>query len=55
MAEAAIETDGFELEQLNQLFYQLAIDRADGNVAKAAQLLGLTRPQLAYRLRGREA
>lgn len=55
LAEAALDTKGFGLEDLNRLIYALALERADGNVAKAAQSLGLSRAQLAYRLKTTEA
>jgi transcriptional regulator with AAA-type ATPase domain len=50
-ALAAFHADGFDIERLNEILYRLAMKRASGNVAQAAQMLGLTRPQLAYRLR----
>jgi DNA-binding protein Fis len=43
--------EGFSLHALEQALYQAAIDRAEGNVSAAARILGLTRPQLAYRKR----
>jgi transcriptional regulator with AAA-type ATPase domain len=55
LAEAALDTQSFELDELNRLIYVLALERADGNVAKAAQSLGLSRAQLAYRLKATEA
>jgi len=30
-----------------------AVERAQGNVAAAARLLGITRPQMVYRLKSR--
>ena len=30
---------------------QMAMQRAEGNLSAAARLLGITRPQLAYRLK----
>ena len=33
---------------------ELAVRRSRGNLSGAARLLGLTRPQLAYRLKRRE-
>lgn len=50
-ALAAFHADGFDIERLNEILYRLAMERASGNVARAAQMLGLSRPQLAYRLR----
>ncbi|MDX9766565.1 MAG: sigma 54-interacting transcriptional regulator [Ectothiorhodospiraceae bacterium] len=43
------------LEEIEVLMLQSAVDRANGNLSLAARSLGLTRPQLAYRLKKREA
>lgn len=40
-----------DLESLERRMTQLAMQRASGNLSKAARLLGITRPQLAYRLK----
>ena len=42
---------GFDLDTLEQRLTQLAMQRARGNLTQAARLLGITRPQLAYRLK----
>ncbi|MFM2055746.1 MAG: hypothetical protein RLY71_131 [Pseudomonadota bacterium] len=39
------------IDQLEQQLLDFAVARSSGNLAAAARLLGLTRPQLAYRLR----
>jgi DNA-binding NtrC family response regulator/predicted hydrocarbon binding protein len=39
------------LDQLEQALLDEAVRRADGNLAGAARLLGITRPQLQYRLK----
>jgi transcriptional regulator with GAF, ATPase, and Fis domain len=39
------------LDQLEIMLIQTAVDKAHGNLSAAARLLGLTRPQLAYRLK----
>ncbi|MDC0723125.1 sigma-54-dependent Fis family transcriptional regulator [Nannocystis bainbridge] len=39
------------IDALEQALIRGAVDRAGGNLAAAARLLGLTRPQLAYRFR----
>jgi DNA-binding NtrC family response regulator len=39
------------LDQLEVMLIQSAVDKAHGNLSAAARLLGLTRPQLAYRLK----
>ena len=47
--------EGFGLESLEDALIQEAVQRARGNLAAAARTLGLTRPQLSYRLqRSRE-
>ena len=43
--------DSFTLEGLNERIDDEAMGRCDGNVAAASRLLGLSRAQLAYRLR----
>ncbi|HEU0203718.1 MAG TPA: sigma 54-interacting transcriptional regulator [Burkholderiaceae bacterium] len=40
-----------DLESLERRLMQLAMQRAEGNLSQAARLLGITRPQLAYRLK----
>jgi len=52
---ARIVDSGVPLEALEQQVLELAVERARGNLSLAARLLGLTRPQLAYRLRRRGA
>ncbi len=41
---------GLSLEALEDALIQEAVARADGNLAGAARALGMTRPQLSYRL-----
>ncbi len=41
----------FSLEQMEEQLIRSAMARAEGNVSQAARLLGMTRPQLAYRLK----
>lgn len=45
----------FSLEQLEQQLIRSALARSDGNLSRAARLLGMTRPQLAYRLKKQAA
>ena len=40
-----------DLDALERRLMQLAMQRAGGNLSHAARLLGITRPQLAYRLK----
>jgi len=49
-----VQRRGLSLEALEDALIQEAVSRADGNLAGAARALGMTRPQLSYRLqRGR--
>ena len=41
------------LDELETLLLKKAVERAHGNVAAAARLLGITRPQMVYRLKTR--
>jgi len=43
--------DGFSLEELEHQLMRKAVELTGGKLSKAAKLLGLTRPQLAYRLK----
>ncbi len=52
---ARIVDSGVPLEALEQQVLELAVERAKGNLSGAARLLGMTRPQLAYRLKRRGA
>ncbi len=48
------ESPAFTLESLERRVIEEAVEHANGNLAKAARLLGLTRAQLAYRLQKTE-
>lgn len=48
---AGTEAELIDLAAVEKQLLQEAVDRAGGNVAAAARLLGLTRAQLSYRLR----
>jgi len=48
--EALLES-GFDLQEHEARLLQLAVDRAKGNLTHAARMLGLTRRQLAYRVK----
>ena len=39
------------LDQVEAMLLEAAVDKAGGNLSSAARMLGLTRPQLAYRLK----
>ena len=41
------------LDDIETLLQKQAVMRAQGNVAAAARLLGITRPQMVYRLKSR--
>ncbi|MDD2844324.1 MAG: sigma 54-interacting transcriptional regulator [Rhodoferax sp.] len=52
---ARILNSGSSLEDIEARVLDHAVARAHGNLSEAARLLGLTRPQLAYRLKRRHA
>ncbi len=43
------------LDQLESDLLQRAMDKTEGNITQAAKLLGITRPQMAYRLKKTES
>ena len=45
-----LQNYGGGLEGLERALLHEAVDRANGNLSAAARLLGITRPQLSYRL-----
>ncbi len=45
-----LNTCGGSLNELEQNLLQEAVERAGGNLSAAARILGITRPQLSYRL-----
>lgn len=47
----ALLSDGFDLDRHEAQLLSLAVERSHGNLTHAARLLGITRRQLAYRLR----
>ena len=51
----ALLARGLPLERVERELMEEAVSRAGGNLAAAARLLGMTRPQLAYRLRRNRA
>jgi DNA-binding NtrC family response regulator len=51
----AILGSGISFEDLETNLLEEAVRRSDGNLASAARLLGITRPQLQYRLKKKEA
>ena len=48
--EIDIPVQGIDLEEMNKRYMLRAIEISKGNLSKAARLLGLSRPALAYRL-----
>jgi DNA-binding NtrC family response regulator len=46
-----ILASGLSLEQMENMLLQEAVSRCKGNLSGAARLLGMTRPQLSYRLK----
>jgi transcriptional regulator with GAF, ATPase, and Fis domain len=47
----AILAAGLSLDEVEQQLLHHAVERAGGNLAGAARILGITRPQLSYRLK----
>lgn len=47
----SILDNGISLEQLESELLNTAVKRANGNLSSAARMLGITRPQIAYRLK----
>ena len=39
------------LDQVEAMLLETAVDKARGNLSSAARMLGITRPQIAYRLK----
>lgn len=54
LADTLIER-GIPLESFERMVLHRAVERAKGNLSAAARLLGLTRPQLSYRLKKESA
>jgi transcriptional regulator with GAF, ATPase, and Fis domain len=46
-----ILSSGLSLDQIEDMVLRESVARAHGNLAGAARLLGMTRPQLSYRLK----
>ena len=46
-----IVDSGVPIEELESQVLAMAVDRCKGNLSEASRMLGLTRPQLAYRLK----
>jgi transcriptional regulator with PAS, ATPase and Fis domain len=49
-SEVDIPMQGIDLEEMNKRYMIRALEISKGNLSKAARLLGLSRPTLAYRL-----
>jgi two-component system, NtrC family, response regulator HydG len=47
------DSDEISLDDIETLLLRKAVDRAHGNLSGAARLLGITRPQIVYRLKSR--
>ena len=50
----ALLNESLVLDDLEHQLLDAAVQRADGNLSSAARLLGMSRPQLAYRLKRRQ-
>jgi two-component system, NtrC family, response regulator HydG len=53
LLHAGADEDIVPLDDIETLLLKKAVARAHGNLAAAARLLGITRPQMVYRLRSR--
>ncbi len=53
LLDAGADDDIVPLDEIETLLLKKAVARAHGNVAAAARMLGITRPQLVYRLKSR--
>ena len=51
--DGANDENTVSLDDIESLLLRKAVSRANGNVAAAARLLGITRPQMVYRLKSR--
>ena len=49
----AEEAGHISLDDIESLFLKKAVEHAHGNISAAARLLGITRPQMVYRLKSR--
>ena len=47
---ASIPDEGIDLEQVERTLVEMALEKADGNVTRAARLLNLTRDTMRYRI-----
>lgn len=47
----SLTDQNFDLESLERSLIEKAVSKADGNLSAAARMLGISRPQLAYRLK----
>jgi DNA-binding NtrC family response regulator len=54
LCEAFMAT-GMPLDEIESMLLRNAVERANGNLAAAARILGITRPQLTYRLKRDES
>ena len=43
--------NNFDLSHFEEQILERAMEKSEGNVTQAARLLGITRPQMAYRLK----
>ena len=53
LLDAGADDDIVRLDDIETLLLKKAVARAHGNLAAAARLLGITRPQMVYRLKSR--
>ncbi|MOA10110.1 Bacterial regulatory protein, Fis family [compost metagenome] len=51
LAKRALQRGPVKLPDIEEVYIEVAMEQCEGNVSKAAALLGLTRAQLDYRLK----
>tara|TARA_Y100000782_G_scaffold100695_1_gene115856 strand:+ start:106 stop:291 length:186 start_codon:yes stop_codon:yes gene_type:complete len=54
-AEQLLKSNSFVLDDLESILIEKALQQSKDNVSKAARLLGISRPSLAYRLKKKRA
>ena len=53
LLDAGADDDVVPLDEIETMLLKKAVARAHGNLSSAARMLGITRPQIVYRLKSR--
>jgi DNA-binding NtrC family response regulator len=51
LCESVLDGGAVSLDDVETMMLETAVDKAHGNLSLAARMLGITRPQMAYRLK----